>query len=35
MQAADLEVQSGALDVVVILRAGVLDLGGGLVQLAS
>jgi hypothetical protein len=33
MQAAELEVQGGALDVVIVARAGFLDLGGGLVQL--
>ena len=31
-QAAELEVQGGALDVVIVARAGFLDLGGGLVQ---
>ena len=33
MQTADLEVQGGVLDVAIIPRAGLLDLGGGLVQL--
>ena len=32
MQPTGLEIQGGALDVVIVARAGFLDLGGGLVQ---